>query len=238
MNVNNLVPAHSLAFQYGVKMIGYGPPGSGKTPAVKTAPRPVIGVCEPGMMTMRDSNLPAFAMTTPAAIKEFFDWTFNSRECDQFDTICIDSVSEMAELVLAEEMRMNKDPRRSYGRMSERCMEWLNGLFFMKNKHVYLIAKQSYHEEIVSSIVNGVPSIENIKRAEPYFPGQDLPMKVSHRYDLIAQCNKGTIPGVPGGPHSYFRCTPSQTIHARDRSGKLAEYEPLDLSALFKKAMS
>jgi hypothetical protein len=60
MDIRSLRPARDFAVQYGVKAIVYGPPGSGKTPVINTAPRPVMLVCEPGLLSMRTSTVPTF----------------------------------------------------------------------------------------------------------------------------------------------------------------------------------
>lgn len=236
MNQRDLQPASALVQRYGVKGIFYGPPGSGKTPIVQSAPRPLMLVCEPGLLSMRTSVLPCYLANTGPRIAEFFEWFFNSREADQFDTLAMDSGSQLAEIVLAEQFLRNKDGRKAYGEMSNICMKYFDGLFYMPNKHIYIIAKEGHKEYVESAMIGGVPTITTIRKAEPYFPGQDLPMKISHRFDLICQVNKGDIPGL--GRQQYIRTKESSTVTARDRSGKLEEFEPPDLTALFKKAMS
>lgn len=238
MNQRDIVSSGTLANQLGVKGIFYGPPGSGKTPLIQTAPRPILLVCEPGMLSMRGTNIAAFHAPTSAKIAEFFEWLFRSREADQFDTVGIDSASELAEIVLREEFARNKDGRKAYGEMSKRCIEWFDILYHMPRKHAYIICKQSFDESVSTSFLGGIPQLTTSKRAKPYFPGQDLPMKVSHRYDLIAQVVKGNIPGVTTGPLLHFRCKETDNITARDRSGKLEEFEEPNLTKLFAKAMS
>lgn len=197
----------------------------GKTPLIKTAPRPVLCVVEPGMLSMRDANqIPAWDAYTPERIDEFFTWLFKSQEAQQFDTVGIDSVSQLAEIFLTQELKRNKDGRKAYGEMSRRVMDLVNGLYYLPNKHIYLIGKQGTNDE------NGVTT----KR--PYFPGQDLNVKVPHLYDEILHIGEANVPGM-NKPVVAFRCQPTFGIMARDRSGNLAEYEPPDLGAMFKKAM-
>lgn len=237
MNQRDLVPAGRLAQQSGVKGIFYGPPGSGKTPLIETAPRPFMLVCEPGMLSMRTSNVPCYAAPTGKHIAEFFEWLFQSREVDQFDTVGIDSGSELAEIILREKFAVNKDGRKAYGEMSKTCTDWFDGLYHLKRKHVYIICKQGALETVSTAFVGGIPTITTNRRVQPYFPGQDLPMKVSHKYDLVCQVNRGPVPGV-NGELTYFRCKGSDTLTARDRSGKLDEFEEPNLTKLFAKAMS
>lgn len=223
MNINDLVPASALALRLGVKALVYGDPGSGKTPALNTAPRPILCACEPGMGSMRKSNVPAWEAYTPPRVHEFFEWFFKSREADNFDTLGIDSTSQLAEIVLAAEMPRHKDPRKAYGEMSRYVAEKLTALYFLKNKHVYLIAKKMVFED------------HGAARAKPWFPGKDLMMKIPHLYDEILHMEKVIAPD--GKMYPCFRTKDNGLVLARDRGGQLDELEPTDLTALFTKAM-
>ncbi len=226
MNINQLKPASDLAKKFGVKSIIPGAPGTGKTPLVKTTPRPIMCVIEPGMLSMRDANnVPAWEANTPEKVEEFFTFILQSNEAKQFDTICIDSISQLAELFLTQELKRNKDGRKAYGELSRRVMDLVNALYYLPNKHVYMIAKQATMEE------NGTAT------KKPYFPGQDLNIKIPHLYDEILYAGEANIPGQPK-PVLAIRTKATYGILARDRSGKLAELEPPNIGDIFKKCMS
>lgn len=224
MQMNQLRPASDFALRYGAKTVVYGPPGTGKTPIINTAPRPVLLCIEPGMLSMRTSNVPTWAGFNAKLIDEFFDWVLKSNEARNFDTICVDSLSQMSEVILEEELGRNRDGRKAYGEMSRRVMKHVNGIFFAQQKHTYLICKQAVVDD------NGG------RMFKPYFPGQDLNVKIPHLFDVTMHLNVHNIPGV--GQHKAFRTAPSLDAIARDRSGKLNEFEPCDLTALFNKVMS
>lgn len=233
--MSDLRPASELAKQFGVKCVLYGDPGTGKTPLTMTAPRPVLLATEPGMLTMKNSgdSIPTFEAyedredksKAPRRICEFFDWVFRSNEAKNFDTICIDSASQLAEAFLSEELKRNKHGLKAYGEMARRVLDLLTGLYYLPNKHVYLIAKQDVLNE------NGVTS----KR--PYFPGRDLNIKVPHMYDEILHIGEAPVPGQPK-PVVAIRTASTFGIVARDRSCNLAEFEPPHLGNLFNKCMS
>ncbi|AXC34302.1 Sak4-like ssDNA annealing protein [Escherichia phage Shy] len=226
MQTRDLRPAGDFARQYGVKMLAYGPPGSGKTPLINTAPRPVLLITEPGMLSMRGSTVPAWEAPTVERIDEFFDWLFRSNESKGFDTVGVDSVSQLAEIVVKAELKRNRDGRKAYGEMARKVLDHLTGLYYMQQKHTYLIAKQAMAEE------------EGTQVKKPYFPGQELGIQVPHLYDLIGHVAKTTVPGVQSQVLA-IRTAPTFGINApRDRSGRLNELEQPDLTALFKKAMS
>jgi AAA domain len=150
---------------------------------------------------------------------------FESKEAANFDTIGVDSFSQLAEMVLTEKLAKNRDGRKAYGEMSIEMMGLMNDLYYYKYKHIYGIAKQGILEDGDTAV----------KR--PYFPGQDLNVKIPHLFDLIGHIAKSKIPGMVG-EHLAIRCQPAYGITARDRSGNLAELEQPDLSKLFAKAMA
>lgn len=228
MNISQLQPASQLARRFGVKSILYGGPGTAKTPLAATAPRPVMCVCEPGMLSMRAvTNLPCWEAYTPDKIDEFFAWLKQSNEARNFDTVCVDSISQMAEIFLRQKYEsMYKDGRKAYGEMYRHTMSILNDLYYLPNKHTYLIAKQQLVEEGGGTI------------RKPYFPGRELNIQVPHMYDEFWHIGLNVVPSAGPNPVLAIRTKQDFNTFARDRSGKLAELEYPNLTALFNKAMS
>ena len=226
MQASQLKPASQCAKQYGVKALAHGGPGSGKTPLIMTAPSPVICATEPGLLSLRDSNIPTWEAYTPAAIDEFMLWVTTSQEANQFDTICIDSVSQMAETYLEFELKNNKHGLKAYGVMAEKVMPHMRALYHLQRKHVYLIAKQHTTDEGGGML-----------KKRPYFPGKELNVKVPHLYDEILCVGKYQMPNIQGEQRA-IRTLDSLTVSARDRSGQLNEYEQCNLAELFAKCMS
>lgn len=220
MDLKSLKPASSFAQLYGCKAIIYGAPGSAKTPLINTAPRPVLLACEPGMLSMRGSSVPTCQAFTPDAIDDFFKWFFNSAETKNFDTLAIDSISQMADIYLQQALKTNKHGLKAYGDMATSVMDHLRPLFFTQQKHTYLIAKQS---------------VEN-NMARPWFPGQQLNVEIPHMYDFILHLGLKNVPGV--GQAKAFQCNETFDFLCRNRTGNLSDYEPPDFSALVRKAMS
>lgn len=209
---------------FGVKSIIYGPPGAAKTPLINTCPRPLLLACEPGLLSMRGSNVPTFAAFSATLIDEFMKWFFNSNERKNFDTIAIDSVSQMAELYLVDALKNNKHGLKAYGEMAAKTLEQLNGLYFSHNIHTYLIAKEAAIDD------NGV------RIRKPYFPGQQLMVEVPHKFDLIMRLAQHNVPGV--GQTRAFRCIGSLEEMSRDRTGRLNEFEPPQFADIIKKCMN
>lgn len=222
---SKLRSASSFALANGYKALVYGPPGEGKTPLIKTTINPVLLVCEPGMGSMRDAhNIPAWDGLTMAGADEFFKWLFNSAEAKKFDTCCVDSFSQYAELVLAYYLKKHSHGLKAYGAMSEHVMDVANKLFYMPQKHMYLICKEGGREE------------QGINKRVPFFPGQDLNVKMPHLFDAILRVARTTIMGQNGKVLAIQ--TRGDDVMARDRFGKLDEFEPPHFGNLVRKALS
>lgn len=226
MNQADLRPAKQFAQQYGCKSLIYGPPGSAKTPIANTCPRPVMLACESGLLSMRNSNVPTWQAFTPERIEEFFKWFFHSNENKNFDTLVIDSAPQLADIYLqailsGKSKAGNKvHGQAAYGQMANEVMDHLRPLYYMQQKHAYVICKET--------------EVSNVKR--PYFPGQILNVDVPHLYDFIIHCGIKNIPGV--GTQLAFQCNQSIDVLARNRTGNLNDFEPPNFSALVSKAMT
>lgn len=230
MDIRDLKAAGEHAQNFGVKAIVFGPAGTGKTPILNTAPRPVLLATEAGLLSMRGSNIPTYAAFTSKAIDEFFSWFFNSSETKNFDTLGIDSGSQIADIYLNAALQgtskqgNKKHGMAAYGEMATNTMEHLRTLYYTRYKHVYMICK----EEIADV------DYQSLRR--PYFPGKVLPIDVPHLYDFILRLAKANVPGA--GETLAFQCVGNMNVLARNRTGNLNEYEPPNFSDLVNKAMS
>lgn len=220
MNINDLKPARDFARFFGCKIICYGGTGSGKTPLANSCPNPVMLACEPGLLSMRSSNVPTYYAENSVQIDDFFKWFFSSVETKKFDTLVVDSISFMADVYLQAALKTNKHGLAAYGEMASNVIKHLRPLYYTQNKHTYLIAKENI--------------VDNVKR--PYFPGNQLNAEVPGLYDFILHLGIKNVPGV--GQVKAFQCVETYDVMARARTGNLAEYEQPDVGALIKKAMT
>lgn len=218
---------------FGIKSLIYGPAGVGKTPIIATAPRPLLLSIEPGLLSMRNSDVPTVIADTAQKIDDFFKWFFNSNEVKAYDTLGIDSASYMANVYLLAAMKgtskqgNKKHGMAAYGEMAENTMEHLRTLFFVKEKHVYMVAKEE------------IADVEYQSLRRPYFPGNVLNTDLPYLYDFILRLAKyNGIPGAPAGENLAFQCVGNVNILARNRTGNLSEYEPPHFGQLINKAMN
>lgn len=175
---------------------------------------------------MRGSNVPTFQAFTGAAIDEFFKWFHDSAERKNFDTLAIDSISQMADIFLQEALKgtsnagNKKHGLAAYGDMATKVTNILRPVFFTQNIHTYLIAKEGTKDGM----------------RWPYMPGQQLLVEVPHLFDFILHLGIQNIPGM--GQISAFRCNQAIDVLARSRTGNLNDFEEPHFGKLVTKAMS
>jgi AAA domain len=220
MKLSDLRPASQYALDGRYNCLIYGAPGAGKTPLLATAPRPVFCAVERGMLSLRGSEVPTWEARTPSTLHEFADWAAGSSEAKNFDTFCIDSISEVALIMLDNAPKNNSDLRAAYGFMSDQTMKFFSKILDIKEKNIVFSAKQVVDEE------------GEAVRKKPSFPGQLLKTAIPHEVDCILHLGLATIPGVRDQVKA-LRSRESSHVMARDRSGRLQDFEPPNLTELF-----
>lgn len=231
MDIRDLRAAGEHAQNFGVKAIVYGMAGTGKTPILNTAPRPLLLATEAGLLSMRGSKIPTYEAYTSQRVDEFFKWFFNSTETKNFDTLGIDSGSQIADIYLNAALSGTSKGgnkvhgQAAYGEMARNTMEHLRTLFYTRQKHVYMICKEETKD------------IDGQAMRRPYFPGQVLPIDVPHLYDFILRLSKGFVPGQQGEVLA-FQCNGSYNVMSRNRTGNLDDFEPPHFGNLVSKAMN
>jgi hypothetical protein len=232
VDMSSLRPAREFARKYGCKALVYGPPGTGKTPiACETADTPVAVLHEAGAASLGNSNCPAFEAHDAARADEFYQWFTTSAESKNFNSLIVDSGSELMKIYLralkAKGSQAGNEAHgmKVYGKAAELAGNWLEKVFHMPQKHVFVICKQDTVE-----IGNGL----FMKR--PAFPGNVLQTDIPHLYDCILQLDLHPVPGR--GITTAFRCRNAFDTMARNRTGKLDEFEPPHLGNLARKYMS
>lgn len=210
----------------GIKCVPFGPSGIGKTVLIATAPRPFIFSAEKGLLSLRKFNIPYASVTTFKELDEAFTWAMKSNETRNYDTLALDSLSEIAEVVLADELTRNKDPRKAYGNMQQTMYGLIRNFRDYKGKNVIFIAKQMIIEE---------GQLPVIKRKSPIMPSAALQNQLPYFFDLVLHMYSGTNPAT-GNVWRAVHTQSSPEWDAKDRSGNLDPIEPADLGYIFKKA--
>ena len=84
----------------GVKVCVYGQAGAGKTSLIPTLPNVVAISAEGGLLSIAGADVPFIEVKTLADLHDAYAWLTSSDEAKAFQSVAIDSLSEVAEVVL------------------------------------------------------------------------------------------------------------------------------------------
>src|SRR5438309_7363158 len=98
----------TASLKHGVKCMVYGASGVGKTRLLASAPAPIILSAENGLLSLRGYSLPFIQIKNIDQLLEAYNYLISTKG-QQFHTICLDSVSEIAEVCLSEAKKANRD---------------------------------------------------------------------------------------------------------------------------------
>jgi len=205
-----------------VKLLVYGQAGAGKTSLIPTLPTPVILSAEGGLLSIADTNLPFIEITSMQELQEAYKWLTSSVEAAEFESVALDSISEIAEVVLNAEKKINKDPRAAYGAMQEQMADVIRAFRDLPGKHVYMSAKLEKTQDEMGRVLYA-PSMPGNKTGQslPYFFDEVLALRVEK--DAEGFTRRALMTDGDG------------LWLAKDRSGKLEVWEDADLGEIIKK---
>ncbi len=206
----------------GVKLLVYGQAGAGKTSLIKTLPAPVVLSAEGGLLSIQDADLPYIEISDMATLREAYSWLAQSAEAREFQSVALDSISEIAEVVLNAEKKATKDPRQAYGAMQEQMADIIRAFRDLPGRHVYMSAKLEKTQDEMGRVLYA-PSMPGNKTGQqlPYFFDEVLALRVEKDGE--------------GNTQRALMCDSDGLWLAKDRSGKLAAWESPDLGAIIAK---
>jgi|TARA_R110000868_G_scaffold178921_1_gene418800 phage nucleotide-binding protein len=202
----------------GLKVLVYGQAGCGKTTLSKTLPTPVVLSAEGGLLSLKDDNIPYLEIKSMTDLHEAYEWVSKSKD---YESVVLDSISEIAEVVLSHEKKINKDGRAAYGEMDVQLSEIIRA-FRDLNMHVLMTAKLEKQQDEMGRMLY-FPSLPGNKTAQklPYFFDEVLALRIEKDED--------------GKTQRALMCDSDGLWLAKDRSGKLSAWESPDLGEIIAK---
>ena len=203
-----------------LKVLVYGQAGVGKTTLCSTVDNALIISAEGGLLSLRSHDIPVIEVSSIQEVQEAYKMIASSEECKDFEWICIDSLSEIGEVVLSTEKKLNKDPRKAYGALIDRMTDLIKA-FRDLPRNVYMSAKAF--------------DIPESQKCIPSMPGSKLGQELPYFFDeVFAYRVADTEDGVKRALQT-FNCG---SWEAKDRSGILDHYEDPHLGNIHTKIMS
>jgi phage nucleotide-binding protein len=217
----NVKSTGSLAAN-GVKVLVYGQAGAGKTSLIKTLPSPIVLSAEGGLLSIQDADLPFIEIDSMEDLREAYEWLTSSDDAKAYQSVALDSISEIAEVCLNHEKKVNKDPRAAYGAMQEQMADIIRAFRDLPGRHVYMSAKLEKTQDEMGRVLYA-PSMPGNKtgQALPYFFDEVLALRVEKDGE--------------GATQRALMCDSDGLWLAKDRSGKLDAWETPDLGAIIAK---
>lgn len=206
----------------GVKLLIYGQSGAGKTSLIRTLPNPIVLSAEGGLLSIQDADIPFIEIKTMDDLTEAYKWCKESAEASEFQSVALDSISEVAEVVLNHEKKQTKDPRQAYGTLAEQMTDIIRAFRDLPKKHVYFSAKMEKAQDEQGRVL-----------FNPAMPGKALTQGISYFFDEVLALRVER--DAEGKNQRALMCDTDGLWLAKDRSGKLDPWEAPDLGAIIAK---
>ncbi len=228
----------TAAEDQGIKVLAYSQSGVGKTVLCATAPTPIILSAEKGLLSLRKDNIeklygvatpgisyniPVLSIATVVDLSDIYRWLTESAEAKQFETICMDSITEIAEQVLANSKKLQADPRKAYGEMADHMIALVKAYRDISGKNVYMTAKLDKDKDEVSGMMMYGPSM----------PGKQTGPALPYLFDEVFRLGVGKDKDQK--EFRFIQTQPDLQFTAKDRSGTLDAFEPAHLTHIFNK---
>ncbi len=216
-----LTTTRQAAASNGVKVLVHGPAGAGKTVLCATTEAPTVIIsAEAGLLSLRNTDIPVIEVTSIQDVQDAYQFITESAEAKDFQWVCLDSISEIAEVCLAREKAATKDPRQAYGALQEHMAHLIRAFRDLAGRNVYFSCKQErIKDEQTGAIFYG-----------PSLPGQKLGQGIAYFFDEVFALRVEKDP--EGNPYRALQTGRDFNFEAKDRSGALDPFEPPNLAAI------
>jgi len=205
----------------GLKFLVHGPAGAGKTVLCATAGAPTLIIsAESGLLSLRGVDIPVIEVKDLTSLYEAYDFVANAAEGQAFEWVCLDSISEIAEVILSNEKKVAKDPRQAYGALAEKMTDVVRAFRDLPGRNVYFSCKQERAKDEQSGAMLYYPSM----------PGNALKQGVGYFFDFVFALR--VEKDAEGNPARWLQTSRDYNYEAKDRSGVLDMFEPPNLAAI------
>lgn len=218
----------SMVHNQGIKLLVHGLAGAGKTVLCCTTGESTLLIsAESGLLSVRNAPdyIKGAEVDTFEDLEDLYEFLVDDSGPDQtFKWVALDSITEIAERVLAHEMSEAKDPRQAYQRLTDRVMEYMKQFRDLKGYHVVMSCKQSR-----------IPQDQGPTIFAPMMPGQKLPQQIPYLFDEVFALR--VEKDEDGEDYRILQTQRDTKYEAKDRSGVLELFEEPNLKNIAAKIL-
>lgn len=243
----NFTTTAQVVLDTGVKMLVFGEAGMGKTMLAATLPRPILISAESGLLSLTPSNIarvygvdqpdicydiPTIEIDSIEDVEQAYMWVMNpannpvinERGERQFQSIALDSLTEIAEKCLNNAKRSVKDPRQAYGELIEKMQTLVRAFRDIPGLNVYMSSKMSRNKDEMTGVTAYGPSM----------PGAKLGPELPYFFDEVFKIAVGKDQNTQAD-FRYLLTKPDMSNVCKDRSGTLEQMELPHLGRIINK---
>jgi len=208
-----------------VKALVYGRSGVGKTTICATMPNPVIISAESGTLSIMDDDIPMIEVYSLGDLYEALEYLKKKKVKKMFDSICLDSITDIAETVLSDAKSEFKDARQAYGSTNDEMMKLIKKFRDLKGYHVLMTAKVATNDD---------------GEHFPAMPGKKMTQDIGYFFDEVFALRvwEDDEEEEESKRVRYLQTDISMYWDAKDRSGKLKFREKPDMKSIIKKILT
>lgn len=216
-----LTTTRQAAVDNGIKVCVHAPAGAGKTTLCATTQEPTVIIsAEAGLLSLRGHDIPVIEVSSVEDVHEAYRFIQESADARDFRWVCLDSISEIAEVCLSSEKAKTKDPRQAYGALTDVMGGLIRAFRDLPGRNVYFSSKQERVKDDATGTTLYCPSM----------PGQRLGQGLAYFFDEVF-CLR-VEKDAEGNLTRWLQTGRDFQYEAKDRSGALDMFEPPNLAAI------
>lgn len=201
----------------------YGDSGVGKTRLALTCDRPLVISAEGGLLSLAGHEVPYIEVNDIKSARDGVGYAI--KHASEYGTIIFDSLSEIAEIVLADALQKTPDPRKAYPEAEAAVTRLIRQLRDLPCSVIWIGKSAVVQDEMGRRIY------------APMVPGSKFQDKLPYLLDLVGRLVVDTVTKEDGTQQlrRTLRFVSDGSFVAKDRSGKLPGLCPAHIGKIIER---